>query len=250
LWPKDFTCEHPETHEQITIHGSSGQDTLYEYWLDFCRKCDDEGVDTVILDGDALHGTNRKEYGMNLMTEDLEIQKIAACQLLAPLVKYRNFIALSGSLYHESLDTRVHKDIAEKLGGKYAGLLWNGKLQGTNRTMNIAHGVSGAAIYRTTVMDREGHLMLQAQALGKLEKFDLIVRAHWHYFIHIHFAQQHLIQLPCWICWEPNKIYVRYYGRMQADIGGVILNIDEKDRISVWHYLYKTVHIADKMGVL
>jgi len=226
---------------------NAGQKQIYGYWQNFCQVCDELKVDTVIHLGDALHGTNRKEFGKNLITSELPIQEDVAVVLLKQIVKDRKFFIISGSGYHQSLDSKVHKSIAkrEELKGTFLGALANLRLKPSNRIMNITHGVSSAAIYRTTIMDRDGMFFLQAQASGKLPKVDIAVHGHWHSFIYIHTAQHHLIQLPCWMGWEPSRPYLKYYGKMQPDIGGVILMIDDKDRILVWHYLYPLPHISD-----
>ena len=245
LWPPEFTCE-----EGNVLKANKGQQQIYDYWVDFNRQCDACKVDTVLHLGDALHGTNRKQFGQNLMTSELDIQMDAAEQLLRMIKKDREFLIISGSGYHESLDVKIHKQLARRLDGKFCGAMCNWSITGTNRKMNFAHGGSGAVIYRSTVIDRELNQMLQAQALDKLPKVDIVARGHWHTFIHLHLAKQHGVQVPCWAAWMPDKPYLRSYGKMQPDIGGVIMFIDSKDRITVWHFLYPAVHIADRVMYL
>ena len=236
LWPPEHTTE-----EGTIYKANRGQHQLYEYWLDFCTVCDEHKVDTVIHLSDACHGTNRKGFGGNLVTPELDVQQDVVEKLLEPLVKGRKFIIISGSGYHQSLDTKIHKGIAKSLGGKYGGYLCEGKITGTSRTLNISHGRSGAVIYRTTVIDRELVDILQAEAQGKLDKIDIVARGHWHTWIHLDAHGKHGIQVPCWCAWIPEGPYLRSYGRMQPDIGGVLILIDEADRIRVWHFLYPAV---------
>ena len=241
LFPDEY-----EDREGNVYKGNRGQRQLYEYWQAFAKKCDELKVDTVFADGDILHGTNRKEFGRNLMFSDLEVQKDVAELLLRQIVKDRRFYTLTGSGYHESLDSRVHKELAHRLGGKFLGMMANSRLKPSKRIMNIAHGVGGAAIYTTQILNRESDFILQAEGLDQLPfHIDIMVRAHLHRFIHIHLEKLHLIQLPCWSMWEPNKIYVKYYGKKMPNIGGVILIIDDQDRIHVWHFTYPLPHIAD-----
>ena len=234
-----------EDEQGIVYIPTEGQLQLYKYYLNFCGVCDELEVDTVIIPGDVIHGLNKKEYGYGLMFSDHEEQKKLAVSVLEKLTKNRRTFFLSGSPYHESLDTKVHNDIAKRLNGTFLGLLANVKLEPTKRVMNVAHGVGGAAIYATQILNREADFMLMASALEQLPHFDIVVRAHLHRFFHVHFEKQHLIQLPCWMAWEPNKIYVKYYGKKQPSIGGVVLLIDDKERITVWHYTYPCPHIAD-----
>jgi len=99
-------------------------------------------------------------------------------------------------------------------------------------------------------MDREALFEAAAYGLGDLDFLpDVVVRAHWHRFIHIHLPNQHILQLPCWCAWFPYKGTLRLYGRLQPHIGGVILFIDDHDRITIHHYLFKPPRIADYLKV-
>lgn len=236
LWPPEYT-----TSEGNVLKANRGQRRIYEYWVDFCRICDEHKVDTVIHLSDACHGTNRKSFGENLMTPELDIQQDVVEGLLRMIIKDRQFIIISGSGYHQSLDTKIHKSIAKNLNGQYGGYLCEGKIVGTKRVLNIAHGRSGAVIYRATVIDREIVDILQAEAQGKLDKIDIIARAHWHTWIHLDAHGKHGIQVPCWCAWIPEGPYLRSYGRMQPDIGGALLLIDQEDRIWIEDFRYPSV---------
>ena len=224
---------------------NEGQEALLEYWNNFWNVADKWKVDTVIDFGDSIHGLNHKDASVNLMCAELDVQKQAYFTLVKPHLRRRGYYNLTGSGYHDSKDTRAAIDIAGKLDGKFLGALSNLKLNGTKRILNVAHGVGGAMIYRATIMDREGVFQLASQAVGKIPKVDIICRGHLHYFLHLHLTSQHILQLPCWLAYEPNKIMLKSYGKMQPDIGAVILFIDEADRIDVHHYVYPTPHIDD-----
>jgi len=230
---------------------NEGQIKLYEYWKEWEKICDAWGVDTIILLGDIIQGNNPAGRGVGTVTADLDEQKDAAVSLLSKICENRIVHSLSGTLYHESIDTRIHYDITKELGSvakesHFHGLMANIKLKGTNRILNLAHGVSGAAIYRTTLMDREALFEAAAYGLGDLDFLpDIVVRAHWHRFIHIHLPNQHILQVPGWCAWFPYKGTIRLYGKMQPHIGGVILFIDDHDRITIHHYLFKPPRISD-----
>jgi hypothetical protein len=121
----------------------------------------------------------------------------------------------------------------------------NAQFEPSERVFNISHGESAAYIYREMLMGREALFQKYSEALGKIPHIDVIVRGHWHQFIYIHAHGQHMLQLPCWVAFEPNKIFLKSYGKMQPDIGGAIVFIDNNDRVRVWHFLYPAVHIAD-----
>lgn len=245
IWPEVI-----KTEDDQEYRAKPAQLELLAHWRSFLATVDEYECDTVIHAGDLCHGTNRKQLGKLLVTPEMGIQLDAAEELLTPLIKNRRFIVISGSGYHDSLDCDVHRQIARRLKGKYLGAVANMHLKGTNRTLNLAHGEGSAAIYRTMIMDREGGHQLQAHALGKLPKLDIVVRGHWHTFFHIHLPRQHLVQVPCWMAFEPSKPYLKMYGKMQPDIGGVIILIDSENRIDVHHFLYPCPRIGDMMREL
>ena len=113
------------------------------------------------------------------------------------------------------------------------------KIKGTSRTLNMMHGSTQAYIYREMVMGREALFMKWAEGLGKLDKFDIIIRAHIHVFMHIHQNRQHIVVIPAWQAFTPSRYTMKSYGKLQPDIGACLLLIDENDRIHIWHYLLK-----------
>jgi len=227
---------------------NEGQKRIYEHWKFYLRMCNKWNVDTVLLLGDLISGTNFYERGIQQMTTDLDEQKRHAIDLLVPLCKNRKVFAVSGSTYHESTDTRVHYDIAEALGGTFLGSIANLKLKGTNRTLNVAHGASGAWVYRTMIMSRDALHLLEAMQLGKVPKVDMIIRGHWHQFIHIHREKIHILQIPGWQAFVPWRGALRSYGKFQPDIGGVILFVDKEDRMIVLPFTMKDIpHIGDPL---
>lgn len=234
-----------ENNVNVSSLMNKGQLQLLKYWTDFLERCNKLQVDTVVLVGDAIQGLNPKEKGFGLMFPDLDLQLEATCELLAPLVKNREFHVLSGTLYHGSKDVRVHKFIANELKGDFDGNIANYNLKGTEISLNVAHHASSAVVYPETPASRSMLFYKESVALGKLEPVDVIVRGHKHTFFHIHKNQMHWIQLPAWQVFVPYDRAVKNYARFQSDIGGVVLLVDDEDRIRVFHYLYPNVHISD-----
>jgi hypothetical protein len=227
---------------------NAGQKMIYQYWQYFLKTCDKWNVDTVIFFGDLINGTNRRESGLGQMTSDLDEQKRHLVDLATPLCENRVNLHVSGSGYHDSLDTRVHFDIADMLHGKYLGNIANVQLDGTKRMINISHGASAAFVYRTMIMSREALFMSEAIQLGKLPNIDMIIRGHWHKFIHIHMEQIHILQLPGWEAFVPWHGALLSYGKFQPDIGACILFIDKEDRMIVLPFTMKSIpHIGDSV---
>lgn len=242
-----------ETGKNISAMRSKGQLQLLEYWNDFVKKCKYWGVDTIFHLGDAIQGCNPKNAGRYTLDPDMDTQITGIVKLLEPLVKGKDFHCVSGSLYHESVDNKVHKQICKDLQGiaknsEYHGAVYNGEIIGTGKIINAAHCSTGAAIYRSTILDREALFVKVAEAEGRLEwNTTIIARGHLHCFLHLDNGKTHMIQVPGWQTWYPLKDKVRLYGKMQPDIGGIILFFDEEGRTTLHHYLYPCPHIIDSL---
>lgn len=239
--PEGFT-----TAEGLTILPGEGQLKLWDYYIQYVEATEKEEVDTVVLVGDTLHGQNPIERGTMLVSPNMDEQVELAVRALKPLVDNRKLFMVSGSGYHTS--TKGHnpeKDICDRLGGEWWGPIANVKFGESEKIFNISHGESAAYIYREMLMGRESMFQQWAASLGKIPRINVIIRGHWHNFIYIHAHGQHMLQLPAWMAYEPSKPYLKSYGKMQPDIGGSIVRIDNQDRLRVWHYLYEAPHIAD-----
>jgi len=232
---------------------NDGQAMILDYWYRFIRICDELNVDTFFFAGDMVHGQNRKESGINLITTDLNVQQKMAMTLIEPVLKGRKSYWCAGSGYHAS--TPGHdpdESLCEKLGNKpdiHAEWLGNVALLriGGKRISLVSHGGGGAFVYRETSMGREIQWAKMAFANQKLPKIDLFIHGHWHWFSYLHEYDAHFVQLPCWIAYEPAPIFTKNYTRFQPDIGGAVLLLDDEDRITVWHYLYPLPHIVDEI---
>lgn len=230
---------------------TKGQKVLLKHYYSYVKSCDELNVDTVVLPGDIIEGLNFAEAGAGLCVDGLDNQENAAVLLLKPLVKNRKVYIISGSGYHKS--TKNHnpeEDIAQKLAPHtkethFLGPVANIYFPPSKRLFNIQHGQSAGSLYKETSMGREAVFFKWAEALGKLPKFDIIVKAHGHEFAYLHKNGQHLLQLPCWKTFHPWKGSLLHYAKYQSDIGGCIVFLDVADRILVWHMLYPAPRIAD-----
>lgn len=232
--------------KDLSVMRNTGQEVIWRGWKMFAEMCDKWGVDTVINLADACSGLNFKEGGKDTYDTNLETQMDAAVEGLKLLVKNRVYHGISGSPYHESRDTQVHRQIAKRMETEcdaaeshFHGVIANLELEHTNKTVNIAHKATNAQIYRTMILDRESLFMDAAEAHNKLPRFDIVLRGHLHTYFHLDFPHQHVIQCPCWQAYYTIKGSARFYGRAQPDIGGLILFIDNKDRTTLHHYLLK-----------
>lgn len=237
----------PKDGVKISSQMNSEQKQLLEYWRHFCKVADEFKCDTVWVVGDTIAGTNPLEKGIGLMTSDLDEQVDMACLLLTPLVKKRKLQIWSGTSYHDSSDVRTAKVIAERFNGDFMGAISNVKLEPSEKIANVAHETTEATVYPETAISRDMMFLKEAEALGKLHKTNLIVRAHRHMWCEVHKYDLHYLSLPGWQLFVPYKKAIRWYFKFQPDIGGAIILMDDKYRIDMLHFLYPLPHVVDKI---
>jgi hypothetical protein len=227
---------------------NAGQRQLLESWENYIKTArEDFNIDTVFVVGDAIAGINPKECGLMMMTTDLDEQTEAAIKLLEPLCKNKQVYTWSGTAYHESRDFRVHKVIAESLGGKFMSGVSNIQLEPSSKVVNVAHRTTEAVVYPESALSRDIMFLKEAEALGKLVKTHAVIRAHRHSYVEIHKHDLHYISLPCWQAFVPYDAALQWYFKYQPDIGGAIMLVDAKERLRFMHFLYPAPHIADKV---
>ncbi len=71
--------------EGLEIKAGPGQKQIWKSWLNFCGKCDEFEVDTVLVLGDLLHGQNPIEMGTMLYSPSMDEQVDAGVEVLSPL---------------------------------------------------------------------------------------------------------------------------------------------------------------------
>lgn len=232
IFPEKF-----ETYNGNVIKASKLQLEILKFWNFFISKCKEFNVDSVIHLGDAIEGYNKKEAGFGLSLSNIDDQVDCCVQILEPLVRNRKFYIISGTTYHESFETKIHKNIAHKLNGIYCGYLNNLKIKKPDITINIAHKSSNAMIYLSTMLDREVLFLKMSEAYGKFPKVDLVVRGHLHLYANVNVRDMKILQLPCWKAYQPNALFTGILGKRIPDIGGVIALINPDGRIELREYL-------------
>ncbi len=204
-------------------------------------------VDTILFCGDIIQGTNKKSFGNDLVTANLEEQRTLATDYLRPICKNRKVFGVSGTDYHQSLDTEIERKIIEDLNGQYFGKMGWITIPNSKRVLNLAHESAKATVYPFATMEREATGMMKAYGEGKLPfRPDVIIRGHRHLFGHLHTSSYHFVLVPAFQVWYPFR--TSYYGNLQSDIGIVILFIDAEDRIIIHHYTKPTtdIRVGDK----
>jgi len=241
---------------------NDGQKMILEHWHRFWDFADREGVDTAVFNGDALHGQNPRERGIQLLTTDLDEQKGMFLELVRPHVKGRILHFISGSGYHKSVRAanpefdlcRILNEHSDCRSATWHGPLAIGSFLPSELNWFISHGESMSFIYRGMVLDRENLHMNAAIGLGVIPPIKGVIHGHWHSFdVQIkHRIQQYHIQLPCWCAFVPWKgTMVLPFRFMGPDIGGVILKITEDEKVIIEPFLLDEVpKIADFVRML
>jgi hypothetical protein len=243
-WPEEVYTR----KEERLIPPSEKQRIINKHFDSFCDDLDDYHVDTIVLLGDLIHGNNRKEWGRETMTPDLNVQQDACIQFLGRATKDRTVVGVSGTGYHNSLDILTERRVIQNLGGTYLEYLANFPVKGTGHIAQILHGASGAVIYREMAMARESLFLDAAEGSGKIPfHISLRITGHWHYFSVLRTENRTLIQLPGWTDWTPWVGALKTYGKMLPHIGGVILLIDDKDRLIIIDRLFQRPLISDRL---
>jgi hypothetical protein len=235
IFPKNF-----KTKEGNIIQINEGQRQILSHWEYFKKKCDEFDCDTVLLLGDLTEGKNEKQLGENTITTNINEQIQASLQLLKPICKNRKVHGIAGTRYHVSeIDTSTDGILISELDGKFYGKVMNLKLRGTSRTIHCIHGKGGGAMYKATKLNKKIIFSKFSEAMERTNKFDILISAHLHCFIHVHMPKVHAFINPCWKAYDPSEYTAEKYYEWQPDIGSCILRIDEQNRINIWHYLMK-----------
>jgi hypothetical protein len=250
MFPEKFV-----TIQEATITPKHPEQTeIWKSYQHFLSVCDFWDIDMVLLTSDLMHGQNPYERGSGLMStnmnEQIELVEYAA----RPLVKDRISHWVSGSGYHNSVrGMAVEKEVCDRLCKEgvsettWHGPIANLRIKPFGKVINLTHGGGAAAYYRETLEAREIIYGKAAAIDKKLEKIDIYVRGHFHWFNHLHQSNTHYVQIPCWTAYEPVPMWTKNYVRYQPDIGAALLMFDQEGRLTVWPFLYPLPHIVDKM---
>lgn len=235
-----------------TVYPSPEQKKLNRIFLWCVDRMKYWNIDHILFTGDLIQGKNLKDQARSLVTADLEEQlDLASSYLFKNLVcKFPDakIYGVTGTGYHQSIDTDIERRIIEGFGGTYLHKMAWLKVPDSKRIINFAHESATGRIYPFSTMEREASGMMKAYGEGKLPlRPDIIIRGHQHLFGHLHTSTYHFILVPSFQVWYPYLL--SYYGFTQPDIGIAILFIDDNDRIIVHHYTRPVLdaRIGDKI---
>jgi hypothetical protein len=221
------------------------QAILYDYLMDFGTQLTKFGADTILLNGDTLHGVNHKDYAQNVMSTDPLVQREAAVQILSPLCQGRNVWMTCGSGYHDLFMKEM--EICEALEGFWGGMAIRKEITPSGRFLHATHESPKALI----ALERECFTAPSAAyGKGKMARFDIHIRSHWHHFRIMKSADGLIIQSPCFTLVEESRITRKTENTYieSNDIGGVILLFHESGHVDVREFLYNIKNHGRHVG--
>ena len=241
LWPPNFIGKAGQKYPQ-----NKAQKRLYRYWLNLSKSANDFGIEELWVVGDVIQGLNYKERGRFLVVSDLDDQINAAVLAIRDFLKELPDVKVriwSGTMYHESVDFRVHMRLAEKLSeygfySEFQGGYSFIKLPYTEKYAFVTHHASAAVIYPHTPMQRDIRWFKVRMAEGKLPPVKIIIRAHKHMFDLVDDKPIHAFQLPCFTLFQPYDRALKMYPMYQTDIGGLFITMREDGRMKYQEWLY------------
>jgi len=218
------------------------QKVLFQYWTDLCKFLHRWKPTLLLLNGDLIDGPNYRLGGRYLSTTSMSEQAECALALLKMIpLECGEIYGIGGGDYSSSEFIDSHQMIVESLGGNYCDdqLFLDAK----GHTMHLSHGSSTAFVYYEQVLAREGMFADQTSVAGKTPDMEILLRAHWHKWIHIQRAwkddtDRHIIVGPGFQG-QDEYMAKRSPLRLVPDVGVVLLSIS-RERVLIDRMLYPT----------
>jgi len=239
LWPPGFSI--PDFGE---IPLGINQKILWIYWSDLISVVSMLGkLDATILVGDLIDGKGKRSEGTEQIVTDPLTQARAAVELFKPLRKMSDKIFLvRGTVYHDQVGGRAIEYIGEQLGaerfedGTYSTWDLTLDLHEGKHWAHVAHHGGQPYVYRATTAERTGFFMSLTKdkfGLPEGKNWNLIVRAHTHFFIHVEHPTLHIVYLPAWQLRTPYQIR-KDPGRMMPHIGAALVFVKDEEEKEIY----------------
>ena len=240
LQPKKFITTDGRTFTQNPV-----QKILYNQFQRIKEVADEFKIQYIFFLGDLLNGLNYRGKGHGVTCE-LRDQKRMAVQLLSEIAQDRTIYIISGTRYHSipkgegepeenvAVDLRDRGFSAHFLGDM--ALIDLEELK-RKRRIYIAHEASAGLVSQANLMSREINWALEAIAKGKVRSIDAIFRAHLHHYVHVDHSRIHAVQVPCFAGLTAYNQTIKYFFKLQPDIGAVTMFADEEGRLRIWEFL-------------
>jgi len=224
----DFHCGHvvgltPPGWQKTPLSAKTikFQSEVWDFFSSTLEKL--KPIDILLFVGDAVEGKNERSGGTELITADrIEQAEMAATCLLE--AKAKKIYMVYGTPYHTGVEEDWERLVAEKAGAEISGHEFvdvEGKIFDIKHfigSSNIPHG-RYTAIARDMLWN-----IIWAQDDCQPDS-DVVIRAHVHYFAHVHDGKKLGIILPGLQGYGSKFGIRRCSGRV--DIGFIHFEIDE-----------------------
>jgi hypothetical protein len=212
------------------------QKQILKKWREMCKA--EKKPDYLVVNGDAVDGVGYASNGKEQWTTDKGEQIDAAVELVKE-IDCDNVLVTYGSKYHTEENLNLDEAFARQVGAKHHGWEISLNPEGTKSHMHFSHQISVSTSvwqYRTTPLAKE----LVAALLNEnvLPKYDVIGRAHAHYFCQVAFTSSMAFVGPCWQTRTPYMI--RKGLALIPKLGYVKLSSEDGER---WNLTAKTFDI-------
>jgi len=245
IWHRSFSSDRSASMNPV-------QQVLFRYWMNLCKFLRAWKPTLLLLNGDLIDGPNYRSGGRYLTTTSMTEQAECALALLRMIpLKSVEIYGLAGGDYSSSEFIDSHQMIVESLGGSFCDdhLFLDAK----GHTIHLSHGSSTAFVYYEQVLAREGMFADQTSVAGKTPDVEVVLRAHWHKWIHIQRAwkgetDRHIIVGPGFQG-QDEYMSKRSPLRLVPDVGVVLLSVS-RDRVLVDRILYPTPLVRESTVTL
>ena len=163
---------------------------------EFYNMIDDVGrVDLLILNGDLVEGTNYYGEGAGCITTSMNQQAKTAIELLSE-IKFRKVVGCRGTAYHGKKNPNLDHLVIEGLGGvcmdEVSMKIGETRIYANHRTP-----------VRMARFETRPQSVAQDMLLAELNEmdfghFDIICKAHVHYFVALDMGKSIGFVCPCW----------------------------------------------------
>lgn len=171
----------------------------------------------------------------------IDEQTRASIQLLTKVLRYtptiKRKIFIDGSGYHDSLDSKQHREIASGVDGEYisGGYIVTSI---SDTIVALGHKTLNKAQYQSGIAEKDNYFKGFANAVEALPDIKITIGAHHHKWLDISTNGLRHILIPAWQGFYALKGSIGYIGRYQPDIGGMILVAKEGNFMTI-PYIFK-----------